>query len=231
MKYFFLFFVLFICSNSYSQDYPDTLYYKSGMVRYVKITKTVKNTIYYEYVNTKGRIISSQVSKGSLKSLADGSSEEEQIAQLRPKRDSISASQSNFAINPFSPLLLGFNINYLARFGENYQHCLYIPARISSYFLNTLYADIGIGYAYSLEENENFNFLISAVPTLYVMEDDIFGGLIISLMGIKQLTNVLTLNGSFGVGPVINSPLNFPLFVNGFIGIGFNLGNKKIINK
>ncbi|NRA13825.1 MAG: hypothetical protein HRT57_17930 [Crocinitomicaceae bacterium] len=119
-----------------------------------KSLKPLKNTIHYQYVNPKGPVISSQIKKSSLKFVANDQSEEAQLAQLRVKRDSIPTYRSNFAINSISPLLLGVNVNFLTRFGENYRHSLYVPARISAYLLSFFYADIGLGYAYTLEKTK-----------------------------------------------------------------------------
>jgi hypothetical protein len=168
---------------------------------------------------------------GKLKEIGTDEKEGETRVKLKPRTDSIPLYQSNFAINPVSIVLFGLNINYLGRFGENYRHCLYVPARVSSYWGNTFYADLGVGYAYALDQNLNMTFLVSVVPTVYFFDDEAVGGLIFSFMGIKNLTERVTLNGSFGVGPTTRPVISIPIFINGFFGVGFNLGDKKIINK
>lgn len=226
--------LLFLCLGtfSFSQEYTDTLHYKSGMIRHVHITKQVGNTIYYDYVNAKGKVISSSVNAGQLKKVQGNVADSNKTIKLKPKSDSIPCYQSNIAFNPGSPFLLGFNITYLSRFGENYRHCLYIPVRATTFLASAFYGEVGVGYAYVLQQNVNMTFFMSFTPTAFFFEDEPGVGLMFAFNGIKNLTPRVTLNGSFGTGPAyVPAIWETPLWFTASVGIGFNVGNNKIINK
>ena len=64
---------LLFCANSvFSQEYTDTIYYKSGLVRYGSIIKDTDAMIKYRYENDMGRVMTTSVRKGMVKDYTIG---------------------------------------------------------------------------------------------------------------------------------------------------------------
>lgn len=244
MKLVLLIFVLFCSNVTFSQEFRDTLFFKNGTIRPARITKIENNFVHYEFIEKNGALVSTIVQKVRLTKISGDYSVEyvrkmrevrERMKDSKPPMDSILSFRHNLAINPVSLVLLGVNICYLAHFGKEYRHCLYVPFRMSTYFRQIFYADFGVGYAFSLTRNREFDLLCSVVPTFYIADDLSASAIVFSLIGKKNITPRVTLNASIGIGPKIHSSdgtlINVPVLGNASFGIGINLGKWKLINR
>lgn len=239
MRTILLFTFLLLSSTLISQDdFNDTLYYKSGMVRVCKITDDHDNMVKFIYINQKSKEVKSSVAKNKLTHYSFGSDTTNSsggnnsvaiVNQQVVKYDSIEFSTSNFSINPFSPFMLGINFVYDYTFLEHPSFGLHFPFRLFTlYGLSPVVITTGIGGTYNAYLNPNATFT-TGINLHFILAGDIqLFGPVFRLGGRNQLNDVLNLNYYVGIGPNFIQPETgrIPLLFDGHIGLGFKFGKR-----
>lgn len=72
MKTLIIFLFILGAHLTFGQEYTDTIYYKTGMVRSGQIFKETKNSIKYNYLGKNGRIITTTARKSMLNKFTVG---------------------------------------------------------------------------------------------------------------------------------------------------------------
>lgn len=245
MKNILLFAILIISSQAYSQQvavkYYDTLYYSYGLVRPVNIRYIERNTIHFDGITKKGKLVKATVFTRDLIYYADYDSTGQKLLNtdfniLNEKDtskftfeivvDTVLVPQHHLSVNPFSIPLLGLGLDYMYRFGEKKQVAIHFPFRVATLFGNTLYFQTGIGINFFPYISKKISLYAGISTQFFFLEGASGIGIPITMGFITNITKLLTINGYAGIGPLIVGRDNVNRYAvpEAHIGLGFKFG-------
>ena len=102
MKTLVIAFFLISAHLTFGQDYSDTIYYKTGMVRSGQIFRETKNTIKYNYVGNNGRVITMTARKSMLNKFTVGDENSSVASNFESANKSSLVETGNSSSNPNS---------------------------------------------------------------------------------------------------------------------------------
>ncbi|MBL7899746.1 MAG: hypothetical protein JNJ99_14500 [Crocinitomicaceae bacterium] len=242
--------VLLAAGFSFSQNFNDTLYYKSGLERACTINHFDSKNLNYTYVSSKKDTLTHSVKLDQLKyfviydssQVKTFSSKESSVSEIigtdslkqTEVPDSILIRTHSISVNPLSVPLLAANIHYIWRFGSNRQFGLHIPVRtISPILYNGNFAFYtGAGMSFFISNTEKFSMFLDITPSIYIMAidkspDDLFYSVSFSMGFVRYFNSRLGVSGSIGAGPGFSDQgvASFPLPI-AHIGITTFLGRQ-----
>lgn len=230
-------FVCFITSVYAQETHKDTLYYSDGLVRVCTVVMDREKELRIDYYNKKGEAkLNRMVPKKDLDQyyykgelvILKGNNATSKLNENQ-RTDTVVVYPSNLSINPFSPAFLGINVVYSNRFGENMDHGISIPFRLLTFYGSTFFINGGAYYDFYAGNNRERSLIVGAGLIGLGIEGEATVGIAFKLGGNSRLRERLNLNYYIGVGPSLNQDL-IPVVFDAHFGLGFNLGNPKIIN-
>lgn len=245
MKLFLILFFFFATSNLFAQpsayQHYDTLFYTSGMVRPCTIEKVKDAKVYYEWTNSKGKVVKTNISEGSLRYYVDYSStgdsllnpqalvnvkEVEVKEEIVMRTDTILVPKHHLSINPVSPFLLGINLDYMYRIGYEKKVAIHVPFRYFSWFGQETLIHTGVGFNYIPYNTDRFSMYMGLSTQFYHLNRKTVVGFPITVGFVVNLNKLLTLNGYAGAGPFFGHEelWELPLVGDCHVGLGFKFG-------
>lgn len=231
MKLIVTFLLLFLLQSavSFSQQFQDTLYYKSGWIRPVTITE-IKNRNIYFLCEGKNGPRKSNISMSKLKGFTSVNPDFKEIQQSEFKysigdpKDTLiyNIRPGLISISPIDIGLWGIGLDYSYRFKDSYHSALHIPFRASTFLANTVYFSVGAGYSYYARASSNADFYMTAIPTFVAIDGDLIGAAILGFGTSVYFNENLAFNAYLGAGPAIGATVWF----DAQVGIGFRFGQK-----
>lgn len=221
--------------------YFDTLFYKEGIIKPCTIRYVDGNTIHFNKTTKKGLEVKATTSTTNLIYYVDYDStgtvllNPNQMAfnEKDPTKfhyemiaDTVLVPQHHLSINPFSLPLLGLNLDYMYRFRRNGQLALHIPFRATTWFGTTFVFNTGLGLNFIPYNSEKSSVFVGLSSQVYMVEGYIALGFPLTFGFVRNLTDLLTINGYAGIGPFISADEGYNGFIvpDAHIGIGFKFG-------
>jgi hypothetical protein len=246
MRLFLLFILMFHMNTSWAQpalyQYYDTLFYTSGMIRPCTIEEVKAAKVYYEWTNSKGKVVKTNISEGSLKYYVDYTSSgdsllnpqdlinaektavEEKVVIM--KTDTVLVPEHHLSVNPFSPFLLGISLDYMYRIGYEKKFAIHVPFRYFTWFNNETLIHTGVGFNFIPYNTDRFSMYMGLSTQFYHLNRKTVVGFPITVGFAVNLNKLLTLNGYVGAGPFLGNPemWELPLVGDAHLGLGFKFG-------
>lgn len=246
MRLLLLIFLIFQLSNSWAQpslyQHYDTLFYTSGMIRPCTIEKVKDSKVYYEWTNGKGKLVKTNISQGSLKYFVDYSPSgdslmnpqdlintdrtpiEEKVVIM--KTDTVLVPKHHLSVNPFSPFLLGINLDYMYRIGYAKKVAIHLPFRYFTWFNNERLLHTGVGINYIPYNTDKGSMYLGLSSQFYHLNRKTVVGFPITVGFTMNLTKLMTLNGYVGAGVFLGHEelWKLPIIGDAHLGLGFKFG-------
>lgn len=253
MKQFLLLSTFFFIFSGFSQpsayQHFDTLFFESGMNRPCTIDTVKHPTLFYVWTNAKGKRVKSTVSVQSLRyyvnysESGDSLLNPDALVNIKPmvqqdevvvKIDSVNVPEHHVSLNPFSPFLLGINLDYMYRIGYEKKFAIHVPFRYFTLFGNESLIHSGVGFNYIPYNTGRFSMYMGLSSQFFHLNRKTVVGFPITLGFVVNLNQLLTLNGYAGAGPFLGNPemWELPLVADLHLGLGLKFGKKfKTTNK
>ncbi len=246
MRLFFSIVLFLLINTSWAQpslyQHYDTLFYTSGMIRPCTIEKVKDSKVYYEWTNSKGKVVNTNISTGSLKYYLDYSDSGDSLLNAQDvlitervpveekvvvmKTDTVLVPKHHLSVNPFSPFLLGISLDYMHRIGYNKKVAIHVPFRYFTWFNNEQLLHTGVGFNYIPYNTDRFSMYMGLSTQFYHLNRKTVVGFPITMGFAVNLNKLLTLNGYVGAGPFLGNPemWELPLVGDAHVGLGFKFG-------
>lgn len=249
-KFLHIFFLLLATNAVWSQNFNDTLYFKSGMERACNVNHFDTRNVNYTYISSKNDTLTHSVKLDQLKyfviydssQVKTFSSKETSVVETVKSDtlkqvdvpDSIQIRCHSISLNPLGVPLLAANMQYTWRFGKNKQLGLNIPVRtISPILYNGNFAFYtGAGFSFFISNTEKFSLFLNVTPSIYIFAmdnspDDMLYSVSFSMGFVRYFSQRIGVSGSIGAGPGFSDQgiASFPLPI-AHIGITTFIGKQ-----
>lgn len=154
--------------------------------------------------------------------------QESELTEQVLQTDTVLVPKHHFSINPFSPFLLGINLDYMYRIGYNKRMAIHVPFRYFTFLGEESLVHTGVGFNFIPYNSNRVSTYIGVSTQFYHFNRKTVVGFPITIGFVVSLNQLLTINGYGGVGPFLGNAemWKLPLVGDLHIGLGFKIGEK-----